>query len=105
MASNSKAKRRPRPDPQRASGTRQRAAEVPGPSAPEGSSGEASETALSQPPDTDEIDFAWDGDNEPPRSMQPTLLEIDPLQYDHDEAREKQPTLLEIDPLQYDTQE
>lgn len=37
--------------------------------------------------------------------MQPTLLEIDPLQYDHDEAREKQPTLLELDPLQYDTSE
>ncbi len=83
--------RKPRASADRASGTRRRAPETP----------------VSQPPDTDDIDFAWDGesDGEPPRSMQPTLLEIDPLQYDHDEAREKQPTLLEIDPLQYDSNE
>lgn len=101
MTTSTKATKRKPSDPSRASGTRRRAPE-------------ARSTPLSQPPDTDEIDFAWGGsetaeasgsDAEPPRSMQPTLLEIDPLQYDHDEAREKQPTLLELDPLQYDTSE
>lgn len=93
MASRKATTRKPKPVADRTSGTRRRA--------------RAQSTPVSQPPDTDDIDFAWDGesDAEPPRSMQPTLLEIDPLQHDMDEAREKQPTLLEIDPLKYDTTE
>src|SRR5690606_37745208 len=42
------------------------------------------------------------------REPAPTLLEIDPLQYDVDstsEPRSSQPTLPEIDPLQYDREE